>query len=438
MKSNQLQPKFYFFAAKSICTILFLSSVVISCQKENKSPALTTTFNADAAKEWYYGIFKKSSEWLNSSSSGKQLPNWKISTYRKIGGMEIVEFPLMKARTKITIPKNNSASEKEIQRIADASLIRIVFVKTASNIIFVREINYIPDWNYLQKKEFDISSAGLLKEGNDFSGRIVIKKWNEVEFSRLVVKNGIITHKGTLKGRQTNGKNSSEISKVNVSGCEPEEICEYARDCERICYGDYCTPWECTPWEPTGICLPVNNCPESACESLSAEECMCQTLGCGSDDNDNGTDECSGFQCPSDFMSTTMAEEISSVTGSEFINSSGLQVRRDQYNWYVNKSTLLGYVWKFKSFEETEATQIGGRWKFVSVKHISTGREGTLPPCVTSDLTMDNATPNILNDGNKARMDLTFRIRVTITCCKFCPDTVEPLSTSVEWACKQQ
>ena len=60
-----------------------------------KSKPLVLVFTA-FVKNWYYETFKKTAEWLSSAEHGKKLPDWKHGEYKKIGGMEIVEFPLIK------------------------------------------------------------------------------------------------------------------------------------------------------------------------------------------------------------------------------------------------------------------------------------------------------------------------------------------------------
>jgi len=127
----------------------------VSCQKGIEKPA-SDEFNVAAAKEWYYGTFKKSPEWKNSPLHGKKLPDWKKGFYRKVGNIEMVEFPLVKIKTSISVSSNAQLTNAQKQRIAEASLSRIVFIKKDDKVL-IREIDYIPDWEYLQNKGFDIS-----------------------------------------------------------------------------------------------------------------------------------------------------------------------------------------------------------------------------------------------------------------------------------------
>ena len=83
-------------------------------------------FDAAFVKEWYYGVFKKSNEW--KGSGGKQLPYWPKGVYKKVGNLEIVEFPLMKKSKDISIPADGLEDYNKI-RIAEASLQRIAFIR---------------------------------------------------------------------------------------------------------------------------------------------------------------------------------------------------------------------------------------------------------------------------------------------------------------------
>ncbi|MBA3674704.1 MAG: hypothetical protein H0W75_07065, partial [Chitinophagaceae bacterium] len=158
--------------SKLLLFLFSFSAIVIfiitfnSCKKvaldEVFTPEFDKTFNTAAAKEWYYGTFKKSAEWASyySIKSGTtanngaiastekaakpnelKLPDWKHGVYRKVGNMEVMEFPLHKAHRSISIP-NKSLTEGEKKKIAAASLTRIVFIKRGEN-IYVREIDYI-------------------------------------------------------------------------------------------------------------------------------------------------------------------------------------------------------------------------------------------------------------------------------------------------------
>lgn len=173
--------------------------LLFSCQKEVSTSKESSVFNAAAAKEWYYAEFKKSAEWQGSALKGKKLPEWKSGYIGKIGNSQAVEFPLV-TKTKSfpinPVSENRNLSQADIMRINNASISRIVFAKSSTGKIEVREVDYIPDWNYLVKYGFDISKISLLGPNFDFSGRVLIKKWDGSIVSSLIYKDGKIIKTG--------------------------------------------------------------------------------------------------------------------------------------------------------------------------------------------------------------------------------------------------
>ena len=94
-----------------ICSMMFFS-----CQKEKHQKQPENSL-APAAKEWYYSSFKKSAEWKQSPLHGKKLPDWGRSSYKKIGNMEIVEFPLVSALKTVLIPSWENLAFADKKRI---------------------------------------------------------------------------------------------------------------------------------------------------------------------------------------------------------------------------------------------------------------------------------------------------------------------------------
>lgn len=106
-------------------------------------------------------------------------------------------------------PFNNSLTSAEKRRIANASLTRVIFIKDKKSDITVQEVNYIPDWDYLQKKQFDTSNLCYGKESVDFSGKMILKKWDGVDLSIKIFTNGKITKLATLKKLDAMSKNNN-------------------------------------------------------------------------------------------------------------------------------------------------------------------------------------------------------------------------------------
>lgn len=271
--------------------IMSITLTFIACRK-NFTESAIDIFSQSEAKEWYYGTFKKSPEWQQSNEKGEKLPDWKNGTYRRVGNMEIVEFPLMKERKTYSIPSATKLSSSEIRKITDGSLSRIVFIRASNSEIVVRELDYIPDIDFLKVKGYDISDIRLGSKENNFSGRVITKKWDGTILSTRKFENGKITKTGKkINNANFNIKSLSSATTNNSGGCAMVEIVEYERTCTEVHRGDVWIPTgECTPWEPTGNSWVEEQCSPSECDYGSSEECECQLFGMGCDDGGGGNE----------------------------------------------------------------------------------------------------------------------------------------------------
>lgn len=303
--------------------LLTLTVAFIACRK-NLTESTINIFSQSDAKEWYYGTFKKSSDWQNSNEKGKKLPDWKNGTYRRVGNMEIVEFPLMKERKSYAIPSANKLSSSDIRRITDGSLSRIAFIRASNNEIVVRELDYIPDIDFLELKGYDISDLKLGSKENKFSGRIITKKWDGTILSTRKSESGKLTKTGKrIISSNLKGNTMSSNATNNVSGCETYEICEYESECEERWVGDAWVPTgDCTPWQPTGNCWYEEYCGPEQCDYGSSESCECQLYGIGCEGGGGGgedpppqPDPCTDAQTAAN--AATILSQNSSYTGAK-------------------------------------------------------------------------------------------------------------------------
>ena len=135
-------------------------------------------------------MFKKTDQYNKSvKRKDKKYPDQNNEYYRKIGYVEIIEFPLIKAKKQVSFVNSGKLNSAQAQRVLDASLTRAVFIKMGKDKIYLREIQYIPDYDYLERKGFDISDVDLRK-GNDFSGKVIIKTWDSEVLSMKILSNG--------------------------------------------------------------------------------------------------------------------------------------------------------------------------------------------------------------------------------------------------------
>ncbi len=230
----------------TLATIL----IAISCQKLLSNQDLSaTTFNTTVAKNWYYSTFIKSQEWSGSAQKNKQIPDWKNGKVTTIENQQAVVYPLIKETRSFLIPGDNSLTEPECKRVADASLSKIAFIKNNADQITVKEIDYIPDWKYLQRKHFNI---GEMKDANgksDFTGRVVTKDWAgkilsiQIQVEGKTVKVG----KKVVDKKQHNSFNGNGNTS-STQGCTVIQYCLWQQDCVLIIYGDGWTENECGEW----------------------------------------------------------------------------------------------------------------------------------------------------------------------------------------------
>ena len=272
---------------KTVLKLLGFASILIliatGCQKISDEPSFKVNAEFDAAfvKEWYYGTFKKSSEWFSSSEHGKKIPDWSNGVHRKVGRLEIIEFPLRKVNTSISVLSKNSLSSSERKRIADASLTRISFIQTENGEILVRELDYIPDLPYLKTKNYDISDLKLGNLDNKFTGRIITRKWN----------GDILSIRKFSQGRNMGKVSVQPTSQNNIKTCESVTYCMEVAHCLGYHQGDVLVITSCSEWETTNECWDELVCTETPdeCDYNSNESCECQMygIGCGGGGGEN-------------------------------------------------------------------------------------------------------------------------------------------------------
>lgn len=190
-------------------TFFFLLVILLSfnaCQKDLTAEQTGKAnqgadFSTEIVKNWYNNTFKNSAEFAeyNAIQKGRKEPDWEKGTYRKTGNLEMIEFPLIKQKRNILMPMDSTITDAQRKQIMSSSLIRISFLKNEKNEIFVREMDYIPEYAYLKSKKFNIGDVQLGDANNSFTGRIITKKWNGEMISVRRFKEGKLTGTSALK-----------------------------------------------------------------------------------------------------------------------------------------------------------------------------------------------------------------------------------------------
>lgn len=121
--------------------------------------------------------------------------------------------------------------------------------------MFVREVNYVPDWQYLQKQQFDISKTFYGKGADDFTGTMIVKDWNENLLTMYVLSNGKITR--NISTKRTGSNNQNQLT-TSTGDCTWMEYCMWYEDC--VVVGDMWTNDCGMPYEDPTDCFMQQNC----------------------------------------------------------------------------------------------------------------------------------------------------------------------------------
>ena len=271
--------------------VIAASIIILACQKELSSPKdISTKFDDKAAKEWYYGTFKKSPEYAgyNAAVSGKKLPDWKHGKSMRFGNYLVADFPLVKQKSSVTFPASSGLTDADKRRVAEASFSRMAFIKDNTGRIDTREIQFIPDMDYLVRHNYDISTNSFAQMDKDYSGFLVVKTWNGSEISRSIISNGKIIKR--LKKHNSN---------ITIPGGRIQDmvcIIEWARDCDWEEHGDQGSTWECGEWYPTGNqwCWDDGQSPPEGdpCSDPGSPQCnVCAFYGIGCEQSGGGEEQ---------------------------------------------------------------------------------------------------------------------------------------------------
>jgi hypothetical protein len=461
MKPGNLRLQLPIYGSASVFSILLLAFIINACKKADAPLATTNEFNADAAKEWWYGSFKKSADYFkidrNSplapplGSSIKKYPAWKSAISYSIGRLQIVELPLVYETNSILLPGMQKLyNTPEGARIAKSATHKLMLIKKADGTVAIRTVTLVPSPEYAKQYNYDISHISLKKLPSDFSGYQMIGGWDENEKNILRITAGKPDKKLKIITAQT-------LTRQKVSGNSPAReacdlvwvpnlvwVCVVAPSGDDLADQERCR--EQGSWVEQGGSyeLQCNEEPGDPMENCLAtggnyEDCMCELYGLGCDGGGGGGDDppCNVSCQDVDFSLTPESEVISSSVGTPYYDAVGNYVRKDPFKWFFSTNRLLGWTWRYKSFEETEAEKVNGVWKFTKVTHKSQDYDGTLPPCIGTSITMNSATDNILDNGTRARMDLDYKIKVNVICCPLCPSAEKMGSSYVAWPCSQ-
>jgi hypothetical protein len=431
-------------------TAAFLIAVIIffqACKKFDffSKQSKTQEFTLAEAKEWYYGVFKKSEEFKNSLPGNEfdatlvqkansnnrtyptvKYPYWNLGIKQSTASWGIVEFPIMYTLNKISIPGTSQLKEVDRQRVYKAISNRLLIIKSPNGSITTRIVNYIPEKSYLERKGSDISDERLLKLHKEFTGYIFIRKWNEQILAGYKIENGDIT--GIMKfnaGRNSAVQNSNRtnMGETCTDECVPIK--------NLVCVGDTNGGGDKPPPEPvcpefTGECEWVTTCvpdpdepPIDLPEDEDYEDDLCILLGICDPPPPPEEDQCT-IDANNDINnvltnSNPVSEPIPTLFGNEIVNSFGEITREKPLEWIAYRGYVVNYHWWFNSFENGVQKKVNNVWKWKSIQHDHFSLEGNV--LGTATISLDN--PSIItysSDELYANIKHNFTITVALDC----------------------
>lgn len=386
--------------------------VYVSCSKAGikSGNEVAAVFDASAAKEWYYAVFKKSPEWNSSVQKGKKLPDWKHPVTGKLNNYEAVEFPLVESLAKVTVAGDQSANEADKRRIAEGTLSRILFINKGNNNIEVREIDYVPEKSYLESNKYDISKVSVLKTDNNFTGTVAITKWNETLLSHGYFQNGKLEKVGKRK--------EATASRTSQEECQWIQYCIWQKDCEIIFNGDEITEI-CSEWYNTGECWMEEMCVET-------DPCILYGTGCeedegGGDNSGTCNMDCSEVAAILDGVTRTQETEPASGGGAETLPDANGITRKPvnihrstiTYNWILGYSST--YTLFFNGVLYKNAPNAQWKWETISFDQIAK-TAGASPFCMSATVTASVSGPVKSSDKLTASFSSTVMCNVSWNC----------------------
>ncbi len=321
-------------------TIFFIFfSSNFSCRKLDTSTEknIENKFNVHEAKEYWYGVFKKSTEYTlidesatnvkmikkmanlnNIQFSNNRMPIWSKGISYTVGKFECVEFPLLYGHKVTIIDGEKNLSTEQKYKLVDTKLEKVVLIKEPNGKIEVRIVSILPKYDYALQMNFDISNNHTNYLDPNFKGIIQVRKWSETIIRTNEIANNKVVKKIKDKLSKSNYTNTTSRSESDAT-CPESQNCPngghwesfFTHVCENNNYtsGDVsvvvaclhtsgdntyvCQYWVCNSEEGDGEDDDDDTPVDCSANVLPYEECMCTYYGlqyCPDGDGDDGDD----------------------------------------------------------------------------------------------------------------------------------------------------
>ncbi len=440
--------------------------IFVACRKNEKvldvEKEIKSEFSVANVKEWYFGVFKKSSKFTeldeespntiiyrNSAMGNNPLikaPNWNKSTYYKNGSYEFIEMPLVYNYKANILQKVDNISVIDRHRIIQSSIDKVLFIKDKTGKIEVRIMSIQPTYDYALSKNFDISNIHSNAFDPNFAGTIQVRKWNEKIVRTNEVAAGKLVRK--IKEFKILRKNSVVTSSANSSqeNCEcgdhPEVIWVHQCTPDNYFQGDVMVAVACTDHGQLNTAETIYVCndpcsgdgiggedgPCSVAGGIPPEQydaCICAYYGGANCDNgdDNGDDDGDDDEN----ACTTSADECIGNNGIEVSEKIGGNVASSYDStktvylpWIFFKGQSLSSITKWKLLSEEIAVitrpmiqSNNNNWYFESIAHSKDEIDGSIT-CGDVSYEIKSITPN--KTYTYATMKLGYNVKTIFDC----------------------
>jgi hypothetical protein len=398
----------------AFCFFIFLSvAILVACRKTDQGPQ-QDIFDSAAAKEWFYGSFRKSAEYrsVNTTTAGQKLPNWETGRYKKLGNTEIVEFDLTEQKKTVVLkPSENRFSD---DRIAEAAISRAVFVKSRNDIT-LKLVKYIPELNYLTASKYDISKNGLINPDERFTGKILFTNWNGNFVKGYNVENGKkrnVIKQIIKQAPRSAGDNGALNTSINPD-CYYSYYAWLEQNCTITPLSDNIAIENCSNWELVWDYVVETSCPldPNDCISmgLNTEDCMCQLFGSCTGESDEAID-CNA-QIDDAFNGIQTENELQSKEWTSNLPDT----RVIRYKWKFAKSNPTSIVqWYYNSIDDGYHKKINGEWRYDTIKHVT--EQKNIGTSIFVNVELKNVQPHAYIGLYHASMELSYQIYLGLIC----------------------
>ncbi len=410
-----------------IATAVFIACVLVifpfACRKADfGEKQANAAFDVAAAKEWWYGSFKKSGDFkrinqsspivqmmaaganlsapatsntTNSASDAalglqSRLPSWRKATYKTIGDLQVVEAPLIGGAVLAPIAEPTATKAEEV-RLAALTQQKLLISTDKGGKPNVRVVTLVPSLRYAKAKNWDLGVLEAAALPADFEGDIIACNWAGTLLNAWRKEDG--KQKVRLVPRQRQGSETTgalnEKGKVERSSMVCEQvyiIIGYHYYCIAAPQGDEPPDAACERdpslwqqgnpiWDWVTVCLPVGSdggpgddiCPPG----LSMEECFCSlyNVGCegGGGDGENEEQEVTCSQNVIDSLNQEFHQMLLNYGRSQSIND----VIYDEVDLQnsINGGTQ-SYIYKDEPVYHTFAENSDSDWKLYANFHV--------------------------------------------------------------------